>query len=119
MNPSFRAAVELFNDARFLAAHELFDELWEAGEGVDSEFYKGLVQASVALHHFEEGNLEGATRLYRGHRRSLASFLPEHNGLDVAGFLQAMQACLQPVLRRDPEARWDGEKRPRMVLNEV
>ena len=119
MNPSFRAAVELFNDARFLAAHELFDELWEAGEGGDSDFYKGLVQASVALHHFEEGNLEGAAKLYRGHRRSLAGFLPQHNGLDVAGFLQDMQACLQPVLRRDPEARFDPKTLPRIALDEA
>lgn len=116
MNASLRAAVELFNQARYLAAHELFDELWEAGEGGDSDFYKGLVQASVALHHFEEGNLEGAAKLYRGHRRSLAGFLPKHNGLDVAALLQEMQICLGPVILREAEASFATSERPRIEL---
>ena len=116
MNASFKAAVQLFNEARFLAAHELFDELWEQGQGEDSDFYKGLVQASVCLHHFEEGNLEGAAKLYRGHRRSLAGYLPSHAGLDVSGFLRDMKDFLEPVLRRAPEACYDPGKRPHIAL---
>ena len=70
---TFAAAVELFNDGKYLASHELFDELWEATESAGADFYKGLIQAAIALHHFQEGNLEGATKLYGGHRRFLAA----------------------------------------------
>ena len=113
---SFRAAVQLFNDARYLAAHELFDELWEAGEGVEADFYKGLVQAAVALHHFEEGNLEGAVKLYRGHRRSLAGYLPRHRGVNVEAFLTDMQRFLGPAVRREVGARFEPASRPRIAL---
>jgi hypothetical protein len=113
---TLRAGIELFDAGRYLAAHELFEELWEATEGPDSGFFKGLVQAAIALHHFETGNLEGAARLYGGHRRCLSGYLPSHAGLDVARFLDAMQGFLRPVLaRRAGEAvPFQHELRPRL-----
>ncbi len=111
--PALRAAIDLFNAGRYLASHELFDELWEASEGGDADFFKGLIQAAIALHHFQSGNLEGAAKLYSGHRRFLAAFLPHHRGLDVERFLGEMQRVCRPVLARgaatdvpfDPDAR--------------
>jgi predicted metal-dependent hydrolase len=110
-----RAAFELFDAGRYLAAHELFEELWEETEGGDSDFFKGLVQAAIALHHFQSGNLEGATKLYSGHRRCLASYLPHHAGLDVARFLAEMQVFLRPVVERRPGTTvpFEAEHRPR------
>ena len=96
------AARTLFNDGRYLAAHELFEELWEATSGPDADFYKGLLQASVALHHLEEGNPEGALRLYRGHRRYLAPYVPDHQGLDLDAFLADMRSVFGPVLEGHP-----------------
>lgn len=115
---SLRAGVELFNAGRYLAAHELFEELWEGTEGRDSDFYKGLVQAAIALHHFERGNLEGAAQLHGGLRRCLAGYLPAHGGLDLAAFLADMQTCLTPILRCAPGSAvaFDLEQRPRLVF---
>ena len=53
------------------------------------------------MHHFEQGNLEGAAKLYRGHRRLLAAYVPAHGGIEVEQFLETMQAALRPVLMRD------------------
>jgi hypothetical protein len=111
---SLRAAVELFNRGRYLAAHELFDELWESTHGPDSDFYKGWVQAAVALHHLEQGNAEGAARLYRGHRRLLAGYLPTHLGLDVEAFLAAMQALMKPRLAAAEPGELPADARPRI-----
>lgn len=94
-SPTLAAAVELFNAGKYLAAHELLEELWEETQGPESDFYKGLLQAAIALHHLEQGNLEGAARLSRGHRRCLGAYLPRHRGLDVAAFLEAMQRALR------------------------
>jgi predicted metal-dependent hydrolase len=90
-SPAFTAALGLFNAGRYLAAHELFEELWESTEGEDSDFYKGLIQAAIALHHLEEGRSEGARKLFSGHRRLLARYLPQHRGIDVQAFLAEMQ----------------------------
>jgi hypothetical protein len=97
--------VELFNAGRYHDAHEAFEELWLAREGDDSDLYKGLIQAAICLHHFANGNLAGARGLYRGHRRLLAAFQEDGQGLDIARFLTDMQTFLRPVLRAaDDEA---------------
>ncbi len=114
---TLRAGLQLFDDGRYLAAHELFEELWEETEGQESDFFKGLIQAAIALHHFEAGNLDGAAKLYSGHRRCLSSYLPTHAGLDLQRFLAEMQAFLRPVVERQPGARvlFEREQRPRLV----
>lgn len=113
---TLRAGIELFDAGRYLAAHELFDELWEATEGPDAEFFKGLIQAAIALRHFESGNLEGAAKLYTGHRRCLSSYQPAHAGLDVERFLADMQAFLKPVVERraGETVPFRSEARPRV-----
>ena len=117
-----RRALELFEAAEYHAAHEHIDELWEATHGEDADFLKGLIQASIAMHHFQRGNLEGARKLYSGHRRYLGPYLPAYLGLDVADFLAQMQRALRPALRPAPpepgaateEPRFEFEARPRV-----
>ncbi len=94
-----RAAIDLFDRGSYLASHELFEELWEQDEGEGAEVFKGLIQASMCLYHFQKGNLDGARKHYRGHRRCLAPFLPAHLGVDVERLLRDMQNWLAPVLR--------------------
>ena len=96
------AALQLFNDGQYLAAHEVLDELWEATSGPDADFYKGLIQASIALHPLEGGNTEGARKLETGTRRLLAPFLPTHRGLDLAGFLDGLRQTLRGTAGSPP-----------------
>jgi predicted metal-dependent hydrolase len=112
----FAKGVGLFNEGRYEDAHEEFEMLWLSTQGPDSDFYKGLVQAAIALHHFQRGNLEGAAKLHSGHRRYLAPYLPAHRGLDLASFLKEMQATLGPVARPQggTPARFDAGTRPRL-----
>ena len=97
---TLRAGIQLFDEGRYLAAHELFEELWEDTQGPEEDFFKGLIQASIALHHFQAGNLEGAARLHLGHRRLLAPYVPRHAGVEVERFLAEMQRFLGPLLER-------------------
>lgn len=108
--------VERFDAGRYHDAHEVLDAAWMQTEGPDADFLKGLIQAAICLYHFERDNLEGARKLYSGHRRLLAAYLPGHRGLDVEAFLTAMQACLRPVVRGRPgtEPRFDPATRPRI-----
>ena len=114
---TLRAGIELFDAGRYLAAHELFEELWEETEGGEADFFKGLIQAAVALHHYQSGNLEGAAKLYSGHRRFLSPYQPVHDGLDVTRFLREMQTFLGPVLERRPGevVPFPLEDRPRLA----
>lgn len=115
---TLHAAVGLFNDGQHRAAHELFEELWEAGEGGDADFYKGLIQAAIALHHLGDGNAAGATKLYGGHRRYPGQYVPEHAGLDIERFLADMQRFFAPILRGEPQdASGEPDLRPRLEFS--
>jgi hypothetical protein len=115
-----RRAAELFNAGEYHAAHEVLDELWESTHGEAADFYKGLLQACIAMHHYSRANLDGARKLYRGHRQYLAPYLPSYLELDVQGFLASMQATLQPVVRARPggEPAFEPAKRPRLEFVE-
>lgn len=110
---ALREGVRRFDAGEYHAAHEAFERCWLANEGADADFFKGLVQASICLHHATRGNGEGARKLYTGHRRLLAPFLPTHRGLDLARLLTELQAYLAPVLR-DVTVRPRVEDAPRM-----
>jgi predicted metal-dependent hydrolase len=113
-----REGVRLFNAAEYRAAHEEFEKVWLSSEGADADFFKGLIQACIALHHFQSGNLEGAAKLHSGHRRYLAAYLPRHRGIDVAAFLESMQTTLRPVVRRSGSdaPKFDPIARPLLAL---
>lgn len=112
----FERGVSAFDAGEYHAAHEEFEKLWLSTQGSDSDFFKGLIQACIALHHFQHGNLEGAAKLYSGHRRYLAAYLPVHRGIDVAALLTEMQRALRLVVRRVPAETpvYDASQRPKM-----
>ena len=114
--PALARAVRLFDEGRYHEAHEVLDELWEATHGADADFLKGLIQACIAMHHFQHGNLEGARKLYSGHRRYLGPYLPAHRGIDLEAFLAEMQRALRQVVRSAGEAgpAFDPAERPRL-----
>ena len=60
-------------------------------------FYKGLIQAAVALHHFGNGNIRGARKVYRSSRGYLQQYRPRCMGLDVEQFLTQFDACFAEV----------------------
>ena len=115
---SLREAARLFDAGEYHAAHEVLDELWEATHGEDADFLKGLIQACIAMHHYQDGNLDGARKLYRGHRRYLGAYLPAHAGVDVAAFLGEMQRALAPALRSGAAAPAADGPAPRIPFLE-
>jgi predicted metal-dependent hydrolase len=108
--------IELFDAGDYHQAHEEWEKVWIAGDSGDDDFWKGLIQAAICLHHLRRGELEGARKLYQGHRRYLAAYLPEHRGVDVERLLTQMQLLLRPVLRARPgeEVPFDAASAPRL-----
>src|SRR5205814_1439617 len=60
-------------------------------------FYKSLIQAAVGLHHFGNGNLRGAEKLYRTSRGYMESYPSPFLGLDKVKFWDEMAACFASV----------------------
>ena len=66
----------------------MLERLWLASEGRPREFYKGLIQAAVAVYHWSRGNRNGALSLFRTSSQYLRKYRPAYLGVDVETFLQ-------------------------------
>lgn len=90
--------IRLFNAREFFECHDVLEDLWTETLGEEREFYQGLIQAAVALFHFETGNLGGARKMYVSARRYLEPYRPRYAGVDLEKFLADFKHCFQPLL---------------------
>jgi predicted metal-dependent hydrolase len=102
-DPRYLQGIEHFNQCDFFEAHEVWEDLWKDIEGPTRDFYKGLIQVAVCLHHFGNGNIRGAKKLYHSSRGYLAPYGPKHAGLDVERFLGQLDVCCQEILESQEE----------------
>jgi predicted metal-dependent hydrolase len=116
-DPRYLAGIRHFNAGEYFDAHEVWEGLWRACAGPERGFYKGLIQAAVALYHLRRGNSSGATRLARSGQAYMLALGPRSLGLDAAAFWGAMRAFLAgaagpaPLIHLTPPDR-RGEARP-------
>jgi predicted metal-dependent hydrolase len=75
-DPLYLQGIAYFNVCEFFEAHEVWEELWKNYSGDLRLFYKGLIQAAVALHHFGNGNTRGARKVYGTSRGYLEPYVP-------------------------------------------
>jgi len=101
--PLFLRGVELFNDCEFFESHDVWEELWAEYRGPSREFYQGLIQTAVALHHFCNGNIRGARKLYYSSRKYLEPYRPHHIGIDLDKLFDEMEACFQEIVSSEEE----------------
>lgn len=97
-DPRLVEGVELFNACDFFEAHEVWEHLWQEYQGPSRKFYQGLIQTAVALHHFGNGNLGGAKKLFHSSRNYLQPYGPLHEGVNITKLLAEMETCFADVL---------------------
>lgn len=93
LDSRYLQGVEYFNRHAFFHAHEVWEDLWQETHGPARQFYQGLIQVAVCLHHFHNGNLRGACKLYHSATAYLRDYSPRYAGLDVAGLLHDLAVC--------------------------
>jgi predicted metal-dependent hydrolase len=96
-DPRIDEGIRLFNAGEFFACHDVLEDFWTEQIGPEKPFFQGLIQAAVALYHFEEGNLGGAKRMSVSSRAYLSPFAPTCGGIDVAKLLADMDACFSEL----------------------
>jgi len=90
-HPLYLGGIERFNCHDYFESHERWESLWKSEAGPARSFYKGLIQAAVALHHLSRGNTRGAQKLLGKSERYLAPYRPYYLGLDVERFVAALR----------------------------
>jgi hypothetical protein len=119
-DPRYLAGILFFNDRDFFEAHEVWEDVWTEVTGAQRRFYQGLIQAAVALHHFRNGNVRGATKLYRTGRAYMEPLDQAFFGLDKAGFWNQMENCFRELhASAEPDRRvpLDESKIPTITLD--
>ena len=112
--------VEYFNECEFFEAHEVWEELWADLQGDSRKFYQGLIQVAVCLHHFCNGNIRGARKLYDSSTKYLEAYRPQFAGLDVDQLIGDLNRCCAEILdstEQFPQIEIDPEKIPEIRLN--
>jgi len=97
-HPLYVRGIEYFNACEFFEAHEAWEEIWQEEFGPSRKFYQGLIQAAVALHHFGNGNIRGAKKVFFGSCGYLEPYRPTFQGIDLDRFLEGMQRCFARVV---------------------
>jgi predicted metal-dependent hydrolase len=88
-------------------------------EGPSRKFYQGLIQVTVCLHHFGNGNVRGATKLYNSSTKYLQPYRPVHANLDVDKLLGELKTCCADILASTeeyPKIDMDPETIPEIHL---
>jgi predicted metal-dependent hydrolase len=92
-DPRIEEGICLFNAGEYFACHDVLEDFWGELTCPEKPFFQGLIQAAVALFHFEEGNLGGARRMSISSRAYMHPFAPSLGGIDVERLLNDMDAC--------------------------
>lgn len=76
-----------FNNREWFECHETVEDLWIGSEGEIRDFYQGIIQVAVALHHWRNGNFGGAVSLLKGGAGYLRKVAERCLWVDVAGLI--------------------------------
>jgi|SRR4051812_37991297 predicted metal-dependent hydrolase len=82
--------IRLFNQGEFFEAHEALEDVWRAAPAPEKKFLQGLIQVAVALHHFGNGNLAGASSVMRRAFRNISLYPEGLGGIDSAELLRSI-----------------------------
>ncbi len=93
----FAEGIRLFNRGNFFAAHEVWEQGWKTSKGTKRIFYKGIIQAAVALLHFQRGNYAGAVSVYLKSSANLAPFPSLWMGIELGQFRSELRQYFTPL----------------------
>ena len=96
--PQYLRGIEHFNAGEFFECHEALEEIWLPAQGVEREFLHAVIQAAVALHHYQRGNYKGAASVYERARQKLGRLPPQMMQLDLAALALQLDDFFTQVL---------------------
>jgi predicted metal-dependent hydrolase len=80
-------AIREFNGREWFECHETVEDLWLGEEGEVRDFYQGIIQIAVALHHWRNGNFGGTVSLLKGGAGYLRHVSEACQWVDVAALI--------------------------------
>lgn len=84
-----------FNEGDYYTCHDLLEEMWMTDKR--NYFFKGLLQMSVAIYHYEYGNVKGARLMMKAAHEYLQDYRPKYWGLDLEKVYIFIEECLSII----------------------
>ena len=111
-------AIRQFNSSDWFECHETLEELWMGEHGEMRSFYQGILQISVALHHWRNGNFEGTVGLLKSGVDHLSNVHPVCMQVDVAGLADQADRMRDALagLGKDAMAELEPSLIPRLQI---
>src|SRR5512142_1208871 len=94
-----RDGIRLFNEGRYLEAHEELEAAWRDEKGKVRELYQGILEAAVTYLHITRGNNQGALKVYGRSMRWLKDWPESCRGVDVGQLRRDLAEALLEVQR--------------------
>lgn len=92
-----------FNRGDWFECHETLEELWAGTTGEIRDFYQGMLQMAVALHHWRNGNFNGSVHLLATGADMLRRVRPACQRIDVAALISEADGMRATLLALQPE----------------
>ncbi|UOE93644.1 DUF309 domain-containing protein [Alkalihalobacillus sp. LMS39] len=89
-----------FNEGDYYTCHDLLEEIWMTEK--DNYFLKGLLQMTVAIYHYEYGNVRGARLMMQAAHQYIQSYRPKFWGVDLEEINDFIKTCLS-IIPQDVE----------------
>jgi hypothetical protein len=109
-------AIDQFNRGEYFEQHETLEALWREERGPVRQFYQGVLQIGVGLHHLQRANLTGARRLMARGLAAIEPFQPECLTVDVTDLCGTIRAVLDTLELLNPQSlsTFDWTRAPRI-----
>jgi uncharacterized protein len=102
--------IEHFNARRYFDAHEVWEEIWLHASDQTKVFYQMLIQAAVGLHHFERGNIRGASGMFENVVAKLERLPATYMSIDLIEFARRFKVFFAELVENENEAADGAEK---------
>lgn len=84
-----------FNEGDYYTCHDLLEDIWMTDK--DNFFLKGLLQMTVAIYHYEYGNVKGARVMMNAGHRYIQKYRPDFWGVDLEYVNTFIEQCLSII----------------------
>ncbi|MCH1625520.1 DUF309 domain-containing protein [Ferdinandcohnia quinoae] len=81
-----------FNEGDYYTCHDLLEDIWMTDK--NNLFLKGLLQMTVAIYHYEYGNVKGARLMMDAGFRYIQKYRPFYWGIDLEEVNEFIVKCI-------------------------
>jgi uncharacterized protein len=107
--------IKYFNARKYFEAHEAWEEIWLHSSGEAKLFYQMIIQAAVALYHYERKNPRGVRGMYNNVMEKLDRLPASFMSLNLEDFARQLKTFFAELLENDHENAFALDKPHPMI----